>query len=200
LPHRFPHNRRPLRCASLHDTDCPFPDLFDKPVVARFDQPHGVPTAARFSLKAGTDGSVSPPGWRPVSDAGKSVRSITRSRPCFGSASRDRLRLCRLHDAARLADDPIHKMLVGREPIDAISLLAAHALAFPRTPSPRTACFACEGPGRDRRRNSPTKAQRQGEADHDRARSTDDRPRGTAALSFQRPLRHVGAISPSSAS
>jgi hypothetical protein len=97
-----------------------FPELFDRPLVARFDQHHGSSDGGAVLLKA----------------ADARLRLSKRLAACLPD---DRQRGKILHeisellrqrvyaiacgypdgnDAARLADDPVHKMLVDRDPID----------------------------------------------------------------------------------
>ncbi len=97
-----------------------FPELFDRPLVARFDQEHGSSDGGAVLLKA--------------ADAG--LRLTARLAACLpddrqpGKIRPELLELLRQrvyaiacgypdgNDADRLADDPVHKMLVERDPID----------------------------------------------------------------------------------
>ena len=101
-----------------------FPDLFDKPLVARFDQPHGSSDGGAILLKAADE------------RLGLTARlaACLRDKRQPGKIDHEIVDLFRqrvfaiacgyadCNDAARLADDPIHKMLVGRDPIDGDSL------------------------------------------------------------------------------
>ena len=96
-----------------------FPDLFDTPLVATFDQPHASSDGGAVLLKAAEarydviDGVA-----RCLVDdrqPGKvrhALRDLLAQR-IFGIA-------CGhpdANDADRLADDPIHKLLLGRDPV-----------------------------------------------------------------------------------
>jgi hypothetical protein len=95
-----------------------FPDLFGKPVIAQFDQPHGSSDGGAVLLKACderlrlTERLAS--CLRDARQAGKiahTLRDLIRQR-VFGIACG----YADCNDAARLADDPIHKLLVDRDP------------------------------------------------------------------------------------
>jgi len=105
-----------------HDTttECLlFPDLFDKPVVAQFDQRHGSSDGGAILLKAAdrryrlTERLAE--CLQEERQAGKVEHSLEEllGQRVFGMA-------CGYedaNDAARLAGDPVHKMLVGRDPM-----------------------------------------------------------------------------------
>lgn len=120
-----------------------FPDLFNKPVVAKFDQAHGSSDGGAILLKA----------------ADQRLRLSERLAACLrdrrqpGKVEHEVVELFRqrlfaiacgyadCNDAARLAKDPIHKMLVGRDPIDGEALASQPTLSrFENAPS-RTALF-----------------------------------------------------------
>ncbi len=101
-----------------------FPDLFDRPVVATFDQAHASSDGGAVLLKAAdarlgvtaalaqclTDGRMS-------SRVAHTLRELIAQR-VFGIA-------CGYpdaNDADRLADDPIHKLLLDRDPITGAAL------------------------------------------------------------------------------
>jgi hypothetical protein len=95
-----------------------------KPIVARFDQPHASSDGGAMLLKAVDDrlGLT----WRLASalrdrrQPGKvthSLRDLLRQR-VFGLACG----YADCNDAARLADDPIHKLLLERDPLDGPAL------------------------------------------------------------------------------
>jgi hypothetical protein len=108
-----------------------FPGLFDRPLVARFDQEHGSSDGGAVLLKA--------------VDAG--LRLTARLAACLpddrqpGKIRHELLDLLRQrvyaiacgypdgNDAARLADDPVHKMLVERDPIDGDPLASQPTLS-----------------------------------------------------------------------
>ena len=101
-----------------------FPELFDKPLVAMFDQPHASSDGGAVLLKAAErrygliDGfarcliDVRAPG-----KVRHTLEDLLAQR-IFGLA-------CGYpdaNDADRLADDPIHKLLLGRDPIEGAPL------------------------------------------------------------------------------
>src|SRR5256885_5098003 len=109
---------------ALNDQTIPqsvlFPDLFNKPVIATFDQPHASSDGGAVLLKAaerryGVIGGFA----RALVDERQSgkVRHTLEdllAQRIFGLA-------CGYpdaNDADRLTDDPIHKLLLGRDPID----------------------------------------------------------------------------------
>jgi hypothetical protein len=120
-----------------------FPDLFDKPLVARFDQPHGSSDGGAILLKAADE------------RLGLTARlaACLRDKRQPGKIDHELVDLFRqrvfaiacgyadCNDAARLADDPIHKMLVGRDPIDGDSLASQPTLSRFENAISRTALF-----------------------------------------------------------
>ena len=97
-----------------------FPDLFNKPVIATFDQPHASSDGGAILLKAAEapygliDGFARclvddrQPGKvrHPLADLlAQRIYGIACGHPDA-------------NDADRLADDPIHKLLLGRDPLD----------------------------------------------------------------------------------
>jgi len=118
--------------ADATTTECVlFPELLGRLVVARFDQPHGSSDGGAVLLKA--------------ADAG--LRLTARLAACqpddrqSGKVHHELLELLRQrvyaiacgypdgNDAARLADDPVHKMLVERDPIDGDPLASQPTLS-----------------------------------------------------------------------
>jgi len=96
-----------------------FPDLFNKPVVATFDQPHASSDGGAILLKAADAryGLIAGLARCLVDDRqpGKVRHALEDllAQRIFGLA-------CGhpdANDADRLADDPIHKLLLGRDPI-----------------------------------------------------------------------------------
>jgi len=101
-----------------------FPDLFDRPLVATFDQAHASSDGGAILLKAAD-------GWLGVTAAlagclsdGRASTKIAHTvhelvaQRVFGIA-------CAYpdaNDADRLADDPIQKLLLDRDPIDGTPL------------------------------------------------------------------------------
>jgi hypothetical protein len=97
-----------------------FPDLFNKPLVATFDQPHASSDGGAILLKAaeGRYGLIDGFARCLVDDRqpGKVRHTLADllAQRIYGLA-------CGhpdANDADRLADDPIHKLLLGRDPID----------------------------------------------------------------------------------
>ncbi|MCK4415362.1 MAG: IS1380 family transposase [Candidatus Eisenbacteria sp.] len=113
-------------------TDCVlFPDLFDRPLTARFDLPHASSDGGAVLLKAVEE----PLGLidefaRHLTDRrqpGKidhQLRELLAQR-IFGLACG----YADANDAARLAHDPIHKLLLDRDPIDGCALASQPTLS-----------------------------------------------------------------------
>ncbi len=108
-----------------------FPDLLDKPVVAQFDQEHSSSDGGALLLKAadrrlGLIDTLSRclPDER---EAGKVTHELTHlvSQRVYGLACG----YADCNDAARLADDPIHKALLGRDPIEGNALASQATLS-----------------------------------------------------------------------
>jgi hypothetical protein len=101
-----------------------FPDLFNKPLVATFDQPHASSDGGAILLKAAERGYGVIDGFarclvddRAPGKVRHTLRDLLAQR-IFGLA-------CGhpdANDADRLADDPIHKLLLDRDPVDGDSL------------------------------------------------------------------------------
>ena len=108
-----------------------FPTLFRKPLHARFDQPHAssdggavVLAAAdrRLDLIERLAGCLDDP--RDPAERRHELRELLAQR-IFGLA-------CGYedaNDAARLADDPVHKLLLGRNPIHGDAPIIARNLS-----------------------------------------------------------------------
>jgi hypothetical protein len=96
-----------------------FPDLFDRPLVATFDQPHASSDGGAILLKAAERryGLIDGFARRLVDDRQPAkVRHTLRdllAQRIFGIACGH----ADANDADRLADDPIHKLLLGRDPV-----------------------------------------------------------------------------------
>jgi hypothetical protein len=96
-----------------------FGDLFDKPLLACFDQPHSTSDGGAILLKTadrrldliGRLASCIPDG-RQSGKVRHTIEELIAQR-VFGLACG----YADCNDAARLAKDPIHKLLVGRDPI-----------------------------------------------------------------------------------
>lgn len=108
-----------------------FPGLFGKPVYARFDQDRGSSDGGAVLLKAADHrlrlterlaGCL-----RDGREAGKIVHELGEllSQRVFGIACG----YADTNDAGRLAQDPIHKMLVGRDPVDGDALASQPTLS-----------------------------------------------------------------------
>jgi hypothetical protein len=104
----------------LTTTDCLlFPDIFDRPVVAKFDQRQGSSDGGAVLLKAAERRlgltSALAAGLRDDRQAGKvqhELRELIAQRVMAIALGYEDA-----NDAARLASDPIHKLLVGRDPV-----------------------------------------------------------------------------------
>jgi hypothetical protein len=108
-----------------------FPELFDKPLVAKFDQPHGSSDGGAILLKACDDRlrlSERMAGcFRDERQAGKithTLHDLIRQR-VFAIACG----YADCNDAARLVDDPIQKLLVDRDPIEGEALASQPTLS-----------------------------------------------------------------------
>jgi hypothetical protein len=108
-----------------------FPELFDRPVVARFDQEHGSSDGGAVLLKAAdrrlrliADLSACLTDRRQAGKIAHELEELLAQR-VFAIA----LGYPDANDAARLADDPIHKLLVGRDPIDGDALASQPTLS-----------------------------------------------------------------------
>ena len=96
-----------------------FPDLFAKPLMVQFDTPQLSSDGGAILLKAIDERlaltarlAACLPEWRQAGKVEHDLLTLIRQR-CFGLA-------CGYpdaNDAARLKDDPIHKLLVGRDPV-----------------------------------------------------------------------------------
>lgn len=108
-----------------------FPDLFAKPLVAAFDTPHLSSDGGAVLLKAVDErlgltarlaGCLRE--WRQAGKIEHDLPTLIRQR-CYGLA-------CGYpdgNDAARLKDDPIHKLLVGRDPLSGPALASQPTLS-----------------------------------------------------------------------
>ena len=101
-----------------------FPDLFDRPLVATFDQPHASSDGGAVLLKAAERryGLIDGFARCLVDDRqpGKVRHTLAdlMAQRIFGLACGH----ADANDADRLADDPIHKLLLGRDPVAGDSL------------------------------------------------------------------------------
>jgi len=113
-------------------TDCLlFPDIFGRPVVAKFDQRQGSSDGGAILLKAAERRlgltSALAAGLSDDRQAGKvqhELRELTTQRVMALALGYEDA-----NDAARLASDPIHKLLVGRDPLDGANLASQPTLS-----------------------------------------------------------------------
>lgn len=117
-----------------------FAELFEKPVVAQFDQPHGSSDGGAVLLKA----------------CDERLRLTERLAACFRDERQPGKVRHTLHDlvrqrvfaiacgyadcndAARLAEDPVHKVLVERDPLEGAALASQPTLSrFENAPGPK---------------------------------------------------------------
>ncbi len=119
-------------------TDCLlFPDIFDRPVVAKFDQRQGSSDGGAILLQAAERRlgltSALTAYLRDDRQAGKvqhELRELLTQRVMAIALGYEDA-----NDAARLACDPIHKLLVGRDPLDGQDLASQPTLSrFENTP------------------------------------------------------------------
>jgi len=117
-----------------------FPDLVDRPLIATFDRPHASSDGGAILLKAadrhlGLLAALT----ATVPDARASAR-VTHG---VGDLVAQRVFAIACghpdgNDADRLADDPIHKLLLGRDPIDGARLASQPTISrFEHTAAPR---------------------------------------------------------------
>ena len=108
-----------------------FPALFDKRLVAHFDQPHGSSDGGALLLKA-CDERLGLTAR--LSDCLADDREPGKIRHTLEELIRQRVfaiacGYADCNDAARLAEDPIHKLLVGRDPIAGEALASQPTLS-----------------------------------------------------------------------
>jgi len=108
-----------------------FPELFDRPLTALFDVPHASSDGGAMLLKAadrrlGLRGALSD-CLRDRRQPGKVVHGLHEliSQRVFGIACG----YADANDSARLAADPIHKLLLDRDPIDGEALASQPTLS-----------------------------------------------------------------------
>ena len=101
-----------------------FPDLFPKPLVATFDTPQQSSDGGAILLKAMDDQlrltahlAACLPERRQAGKIAHDLPTLIRQR-CFGIACG----YADANDAAQLKADPIHKLLVGRDPVTGAAL------------------------------------------------------------------------------
>ena len=108
-----------------------FPTLFDKPLVASFDTPHQSSDGGAILLKAIDDElgltarlAACLPERRQAGKIEHDLPTLIRQR-CFGLACG----YADANDAAALKADPIHKLLVGRDPVTGPALASQPTLS-----------------------------------------------------------------------
>jgi hypothetical protein len=117
-----------------------FPALFDKPLVATFDTPQQSSDGGAILLKAIDEDlkltaqlAACLPEWRQVGKIEHDLPTLIRQR-CFGLACG----YADANDAAHLKADPIHKLLVGRDPVTGPHLASQPTLSrFENVVGPR---------------------------------------------------------------
>ena len=118
-----------------------FADLADRAVVATFDQPHASSDGGAILLKA-ADRQVGL--LAALAATVPDARALTRVTHSVGDLIAQRVFAIACghpdgNDADRLADDPIHKLLLGRDPIDGGRLASQPTVSrFDHTAAPRT--------------------------------------------------------------
>ena len=108
-----------------------FPNLFRRPVVAKFDQRHGSSDGGAILLKACDErlGLT-----QLLTDCVVDARQAGKIEHSIGDLVRQRLYAIACgypdgNDAARLAEDPIQKLLIGRDPISGATLASQPTLS-----------------------------------------------------------------------
>lgn len=117
-----------------------FPDLADRPVVATFDQPHASSDGGAILLKAADRRlgllaalTAAVPDARASARVTHGVEDLLAQRVfAIACGHPDG------NDADRLAEDPLHKLLLGRDPIDGNRLASQPTISrFEHTAAPR---------------------------------------------------------------
>ena len=101
-----------------------FPDLFDKPLVATFNQEHASSDGGAVLLKA----AERVYGTRSRDLIGQRIFGIACGHPDG-------------NDADHLADDPIHKLLLGRDPVSGAPLASQPTISRFENGATRTALY-----------------------------------------------------------
>lgn len=129
----------------MNDTTVPqtvlFPDLFDKPLVATFDQAHASSDGGAILLKAADRALGLTTALASVLDDARAAARVTHAwadilrQRIFGIACG----YADANDADGLADDPIQKLLLDRDPITGGRLASQPTISrFENALSPRT--------------------------------------------------------------
>jgi hypothetical protein len=108
-----------------------FPDLLRRPVVVKFDQPHASSDGGAILLKACDDRlglterlASCVVDTRQAGKVEHSIRDLVRQR-LYGIACG----YADCNDAARLSEDPIQKLLLGRDPVQGAALASQPTLS-----------------------------------------------------------------------
>jgi len=135
----FPQRRRTCSNEPTIPQPVQFPDLFDRPLVAAFDQPHASSDGGAVLLKAidrrlglTADLAASLVDARAPGRVTHTLADLLAQR-VFGLA-------CGYadgNDADRLAEDPIQKLLLDRDPIEGDALASQRRCRASRMPSGR---------------------------------------------------------------
>lgn len=120
LRHPFPLNKGPFVKPDFTAQTVLFPDLISKPVVAAFDQAHSSSDGGALLLQA-IDERLGLS--EQLADCLRDGRQAGKVRHDLAELVQQRLFAIALgypdgNDCDELAEDPIHKMLVGRSPVD----------------------------------------------------------------------------------
>jgi len=112
-----------------------FPNLFRKVVVADFDATQSSSDGGALLLKAADDRLCL---TTRLASALRDERDPVRVRHEIGELVRQRVFSIACghpdaNDAARLSDDPVHKLLVGRDPVDGDALASSRRSLVSRT-------------------------------------------------------------------
>jgi hypothetical protein len=117
-----------------------FPEVFDKPVVMEFDQRQGSSDGGAVLLKVAERRYGLIPGMaaclldrRPAGKVDHSLKDLIAQRVLsIGCGYAD------ANDSARLAADPMHKMLLDRDPVTRLDMASQSALSrFENAVGPR---------------------------------------------------------------
>lgn len=118
-----------------------FPDLVDRPLVATFDQAHASSDGGAILLKAADRALALTPALAGVLPDGRAATRVTHT---WADVLRQRIFgiACGYpdaNDADGLADDPIHKLLLDRDPITGVRLASQPTVSrFENAMAPRT--------------------------------------------------------------
>ena len=164
---RFHHHGGPCLTAKT----VLFPNLFDKPLLARFDQPHTSSDGARYCSRRRRRCTGLVAGFVRCLVDRREPRKVRHTladllnQRIFGIA-------CGHpdgNDADHLADDPIHKLLLGRDPLTGDALASQPTISRFENCATRTALYRMgRRAGHARHRAPCAAARRQGAADHHR--------------------------------